>query len=74
MQTFTLEHTARKPTYILDSPRPANSDERICHFHQAQPEFVRSRGSGWSDENLMPFAKQASLDLRATTVLVAFIS
>ena len=27
-------------------PRPANSDERLCHLDQAQPEFVGSRGPG----------------------------
>ena len=28
------------------APLPINSDERVCHFHQAKPEFVGSRGPG----------------------------
>ena len=31
---------------MMAPPLPENSDERRCHFHQAKPEFVGSRGTG----------------------------
>ena len=42
---LTLKSEPRKK-YILAPPLPKNSDERVCHFDQAKPEFVGSRGSG----------------------------
>ena len=39
-KTRNSQHTTLAP------PLPENSDERLCHFHQAQPEFVGSRGPG----------------------------
>ena len=51
-QTFKLTlngthfKTRDSQNTTLAPPLPANSDERSCHFHQAQPEFVESRVPG----------------------------
>ena len=55
---LTLERELRKK-YNWAPPLPKNSDERVCHFHQAKPEFVGSRGSGGegiTSCHILPFA------------------